>query len=260
MGLRRRGYTPEAIRAFCERIGVGRGDSWIEMSVLEESVREDLNDRAPRAMAVLKPLKVVIDNYPEDRVEEFPAANHPQKPEMGTRLVPFCREIHIEQDDFQENPQKGFHRLAPGQEVRLRYAYIVKCTGVVKDDSGAVTEVHCSYDPDTHTGGPAAGRKVKGTIHWVSARHGVTAEVRLYDRLFTVANPGGEDWKGLLNPASMEVLASCRLEPGLGKALPEERYQFERCGYFCADARDSRPGAPVFNRTVTLRDSWTQKQ
>jgi glutaminyl-tRNA synthetase len=260
MGLRRRGYTPEAIRAFCERIGVGRGDSWIEMSVLEESVREDLNDRAPRAMAVLKPLKLVIDNFPEESVEEFLAANHPQKPEMGTRSIPFCREIFIEQDDFQEAPQKGFHRLAPGQEVRLRYAYIVKCTGVVKDETGSVTEVHCSYDPDTHTGGPAAGRKVKGTIHWVSARHGVTAEVRLYDRLFTEANPGGDDWKGLLNPASMELLSSCRLEPGLGNALPEERYQFERCGYFCVDPRDSTPGAPVFNRTVTLRDSWTQKQ
>jgi glutaminyl-tRNA synthetase len=260
MGLRRRGYTPEAIRSFCERIGVGRGDSWIEMSVLEESVREDLNDRAPRVMAVMKPLKLVIENYPEDRVEEFTAANHPQKPEMGTRLVPFCREIFIEQDDFQETPQKGFHRLALGQEVRLRYAYIVKCTGMVKDGSGAVIEVHCSYDPDTHTGGPAAGRKVKGTIHWVSARHGVTAEVRLYDRLFTVANPGGEDWKGLLNPASMEVLTDCRLEPGLGNAHPEERFQFERCGYFSVDPRDSRPGAPVFNRTVTLRDSWTQKQ
>jgi glutaminyl-tRNA synthetase len=260
MGLRRRGYTPEAIRAFCERIGVGRGDSWIEMSVLEESVREDLNDRAPRAMAVLKPLKLVIDNYPEDRVEEFQSANHPQKPEMGTRSIHFCREIHIEQDDFQENPQKGFHRLAPGQEVRLRNAYIVKCTGVIKDESGTVVEVHCDYDPDTHTGGPSSGRKVKGTIHWVSARHGVTAEVRLYDRLFTDANPGGDDWKGLLNPASIEVLDSCRIEPGLGKALPEERYQFERCGYFSVDARDSRPGAPVFNRTVTLRDSWTQKQ
>jgi len=260
MGLRRRGYTPDAIRAFCDRIGVGRGDSWIEMSVLEESVREDLNERAPRAMAVLKPMKLVIDNYPEDRVEEFQAYNHPQKPEMGTRSIYFCREIHIEQDDFQENPQKGFHRLAPGQEVRLRYAYIVKCTGVVKDESGAVVEVHCSYDPDTHTGGPAAGRKVKGTIHWVSARHGISAEVRLYDRLFSVANPGGDDWKGLLNPASVEVLTDCRLEPGLGNALPEERYQFERCGYFSVDPGDSRPGAPVFNRTVTLRDSWMQKQ
>ena len=258
MGLRRRGYTPGAIRAFCERIGVGRGDSWIEMSVLEESVREDLNERAPRAMAVLRPLKLVIDNYPEDRVEEFQSANHPQKPEMGTRSIHFCREIHIEQDDFQENPQKGFHRLAPGQEVRLRNAYIVKCTGVIKDVSGVVTEVHCDYDPDTHAGGPASGRKVKGTIHWVSARHGVAAEVRLYDRLFTVANPGGDDWKGLLNHASMEILSTCRIEPGLADALPEAYYQFERCGYFCVDVRDSRPGSPVFNRTVTLRDTWAK--
>jgi glutaminyl-tRNA synthetase len=258
MGLRRRGYTPEAIRAFCERIGVGRGDSWIEMSVLEESVREDLNDQAPRAMAVLKPLKLVIENYPEDRVEEFTAANHPQKPEMGSRLIPFCREIFIEQDDFQEMPQKGFHRLAPGQEVRLRYAYIVKCSKVVKDERGDVVEVHCDYDPETYTGGPAAGRKVKGTIHWVSARHAVTAEVRLYERLFSVANPAGDEWKALLNPKSVEILTECRLEPGLRNAVLEERYQFERTGYFTVDSKDSRTGAPVFNRTVTLRDSWVK--
>jgi glutaminyl-tRNA synthetase len=260
MGLRKRGYTPEAIRAFCERIGVGRGDSWIEMSVLEESVREDLNVRAPRVMAVLRPLKLVIDNYPGDRVEEFQAANHPQNPEMGSRMIPFCSEIYIEQDDFQEIPEKGFHRLAPGQEVRLRYAYIIKCTGVVKDEAGDVVEVHCDYDPDSHSGGPAAGRKVKGTIHWVSGRHALTAEVRLYDRLFSVANPGGDDWKGLLHPNSVEVLAACRLEPALGNAVAEERYQFERTGYFSVDPKDSRPGAPVFNRTVTLRDSWAKKQ
>jgi glutaminyl-tRNA synthetase len=260
MGLRRRGYTPEAIRAFCERIGVGRGDSWIDMSVLEESVREDLNERAPRAMAVLKPLKLVIDNYPDDCLEEFEAANHPQHPEMGSRLIPFCRELFIERDDFQEMPQKGFHRLAPGQEVRLRYAYIVKCSGVVKNDAGDVVEVHCDYDPDTYTGGPTAGRKVKGTIHWASARHALTAEVRLYDRLFSVANPGGDDWKGLLHPNSVEVLTACRIEPGLGIAIGEERYQFERMGYFTVDSKDSRPGVPVFNRTVTLRDSWAQKK
>jgi len=260
VGLRRRGYTPESIRAFCERIGVGRGDSWIEMGVLEESVRDDLNEKAPRAMAVLKPLKLVIENYPEDRAEEFQAANHPQKPEMGTRSIPFCREVYIEGDDFQETPEKGFHRLSPGQEVRLRYAYIVKCTGVEKDESGRVIEVRCSYDPDTYTGGPGAGRKVKGTLHWVSARHCITAEVRLYDRLFSVANPGGDDWKRLLNPGSMELLTYCRLEPGLAEAKPEELFQFERCGYFCADLKDSRPNAPVFNRTVTLRDSWTQKK
>ncbi|MGD0843579.1 MAG: glutamine--tRNA ligase/YqeY domain fusion protein [Geobacteraceae bacterium] len=254
MGLRRRGYTPEAIRAFCERIGVGRGDSWIDMSVLEESLREDLNERAPRVMAVLNPLKLVIDNYPVNRLEEFAAANHPQHPEMGSRLIPFCRELYIERDDFQEMPQKGFHRLAPGQEVRLRYAYIVKCSGIVKDEAGNVVEVHCTYDPDSHAGGPASGRKVKGTIHWVSARHAMAAEVRLYDRLFTVANPTGDEWKGLLNPNSVEILCACRLEPGLGNALPEERYQFERMGYFSVDGKDSRPGAPVFNRTVTLRD------
>jgi len=260
MGLRRRGYTPEAIRAFCERIGVGRGDSWIDMSVLEESVREDLNACAPRVMAVLRPLKLVIDNYPDDRVEEFQAANHPQNPEMGSRMIPFCREVYIERDDFQEIPEKGFHRLAPGQEVRLRYAYIVKCTKVLKDEAGDVVEVHCDYDPDSHSGGAAAGRKVKGTIHWVSARHALTAEVRLYDRLFSVANPGGDDWKGLLHPNSVEVLAACRLEPALSSAVAEERYQFERMGYFSVDPKDSRPGAPVFNRTVTLRDSWTKKQ
>jgi glutaminyl-tRNA synthetase len=258
MGLRRRGYTPEAIRAFCERIGVGRGDSWIEMSVLEESVREDLNERAPRVMAVLKPLKLVIENYPEDRAELFTAANHPQKPEMGSRPIPFCREIFIEQDDFQEIPQKGFHRLAPGQEVRLRYAYIIKCTKVVKNEAGDVVEVHCNYDQDTYTGGPAAGRKVKGTIHWVSARHAVTAEVRLYDRLFDVANPAGDEWKSHLNKKSEEILTECRLEPSLGNAVLEERYQFERTGYFTVDPMDSRPGVPVFNRTVTLRDSWVK--
>jgi glutaminyl-tRNA synthetase len=211
-------------------------------------------------MAVMRPLKLVIENYPEDRTEEFQAANHPQKPEMGMRSIPFCREVYIEHDDFQETPEKGFHRLSPGQEVRLRFAFIVRCTGVVKDESGRVVEVRCVYDPDTYTGGPAAGRKVKGTIHWVSARHGIAAEVRLYDRLFSVANPGGDDWKGLLNPGSMEILSDCRLEPGLAEAVPEDRFQFERCGYFCADIKESRPGAPVFNRTVTLRDSWTQKK
>jgi glutaminyl-tRNA synthetase len=259
VGLRRRGYTPEAIRNFCERIGVGRSDSWIEMGLLEECVREDLNERAPRAMGVLRPLKLVIENFPEDRVEEFEAANHPQQPEMGSRAIPFCRELFIEQDDFMEVPAKGFHRLAPGQEVRLRYAFIVKCTGVVRDAEGGIAEVRCTYDPDTHTGGPAAGRKVKGTIHWVSARHAVSAEVRLYDRLFSVPNPSGEEWKGTINPASVEIVTSCRLELSLAGALPGSRYQFERQGYFCVDARDSRPGMPVFNRTATLRDSWNRQ-
>ncbi|HEY6837457.1 MAG TPA: glutamine--tRNA ligase/YqeY domain fusion protein [Geobacteraceae bacterium] len=256
VGLKRRGYTPEAIRAFCERIGVGRSDSWIDMSILEESVREDLNERAPRAMAVLRPLKLVIENYPAEQVEEFNVANHPQKPEMGSRKVPFCCEAWIEQDDFMEEPVKGFKRLVPGGEVRLRNAYIVKCTQVVKDQAGAVVEVRCTYDPDSHTGGATADRKVKGVIHWVSARHAVEAEVRLYDRLFAVANPAGDDWKSCLNPASVEVLTGCRIEPSLEDTLPESRYQFERQGYFCADEKDSVPGRPVFNRTVTLRDSW----
>ncbi|KAF0221379.1 MAG: glutaminyl-tRNA [Geobacteraceae bacterium] len=258
VGLRRRGYTPDAIRSFCERIGVGRSDSWIDMSILEESVREDLNERAPRAMAVLRPLKLVIDNYPEDLVEEFTVANHPQKPEAGSRTIPFCREVWIETDDFLEEPPKGFHRLAPGQEVRLRYAYIVRCTGVVRDGAGNVIEVRCSYDPDTHTGGPAAGRKVKGVIHWVSALHAIEAEVRLYDRLFTEPNPAGDEWKSFVNLHSVEILTSCRLEPSLKEAAPESRYQFERQGYFCVDAKDSTPGKPVFNRTVTLRDSWAK--
>jgi len=258
VGLRRRGYTPESIRNFCERIGVGRSDSWIDMSILEESVREDLNERAPRAMAVLRPLKLVIDNYPSGEAEWFTAANHPQIPEMGSREIPFGRELYIEQDDFMEEPVKGFHRMAPGQEVRLRYAYIVRCTGVEKNAAGDIVAVHCSYDPDSRTGGPAAGRKVKGTIHWVSAGHAITAEVRLYDRLFAVANPAGDDWKSCLNPNSMEVLNDCRLEPALAEAKPESRYQFERQGYFCVDTAGSNPGAPVFNRTVTLRDSWSK--
>jgi glutaminyl-tRNA synthetase len=256
VALRRRGYTPGSIRSFCNRIGVGRSDSWIEMGLLEECVREDLNERAPRAMAVLHPLKLVIVNYPEEQSEEFVAANHPQRPEMGSRTIQFCKEVYIERDDFLETPSKGFHRLAPGQEVRLRYAYIVKCTDVVKDDRGEIVEVRCTFDPETRTGGPAAGRKVKGTIHWVSARHAMTAEVRLYDRLFTVANPEGDDWKVTLNPDSVRILPACRIEPGLAAGRPEESFQFERQGYFCVDAKDSLPGAPVFNRTVTLRDSW----
>jgi glutaminyl-tRNA synthetase len=258
VGIRRRGYTPESIRNFCERIGVGRSDSWIDMSILEESVRADLNERAPRAMAVLRPLKLVIENFPEGAAEEFTVANHPQRPELGSRVVPFSREVWIERDDFMEEPVKGFKRLVPGGEVRLRNAFIVTCTGVVKDGAGNVVEVRCTYDPDTRTGGPAADRKVKGVIHWVSARHALTAQVRLYDRLFADPNPAGDDWKGFLNPASIEVLDDCRLEPSLAAAAPEDRFQFERQGYFCADLRDSAPGKPVFNRTVTLRDTWTK--
>ncbi|UFS72366.1 glutamine--tRNA ligase/YqeY domain fusion protein [Geomonas sp. RF6] len=259
VGLRRRGYTPESIRNFCETIGVGKSDSWIDMSLLEESVREDLNVRAPRAMAVLRPLKVVIEGYPEGETEEFEAANHPNDPTMGVRKVPFCREVYIERDDFMEEPVKGFFRLAPGQEVRLRYAYLVRCTEVIKDDQGEVVEVRCSYDPASRGGSAPDGRKVKGTIHWVSARHAVEAEVRVYDRLFTTSNPGNGDYRTVLNPNSKETLTAY-LEPSLAQAEKESRFQFERLGYFYADLVDSRPGAPVFNRTATLRDSWGKGQ
>ena len=261
MGLRRRGYTPASIRAFCERIGVGRGDSWIEMSVLEDCLREDLNENAPRAMAVLRPLKVVIDNYPEGRTEEFDAANHPQKPEMGSRKVTFSRELYIERDDFMEQPTKGFFRMTPGAEVRLRYAYIVRCTGVVTDDRGNVLEVHCQYDSESRGGTAADGRKVKGTIHWVSASHSVKAEVRLFDCLFTDANPdrGGIDYKQFLNPDSVEILTDCRLEAGLANADESTQVQFERLGYFTPDTRDSAPGKLVFNRSVTLKDTKAKK-
>jgi glutaminyl-tRNA synthetase len=261
MGIRRRGYTPEAVRAFCELIGVGRSDSWIDMSILEECVRSDLNDRAPRAMAVLKPLKVVIDNYPEGRTEEFEAANHPQKPEMGSHTVTFSRELFIEQDDFLEEPPKGFFRMTPGSEVRLRYAYIARCTGVVKDDHGAVVEVHCTYDPASRGGSAADGRKIKGTIHWVSQAHAIDAEVRLFDRLFSDPNPdrGGADYKQFLNPLSVQILGAAKLEAGLADADLETRFQFERQGYFRPDPVDSKPGKPIFNRIVTLKDTWTKK-
>ena len=260
VGLRRRGFTPAAIRSFCERIGVGKSDSWIEMGVLEDCAREDLNASAPRALAVLNPLKVIIDNYPEGQVEEFDAANHPQRPEMGTRKVPFSRELYIERDDFLEEPPKKFFRLAPGREVRLRFAYFIRCERVVKDpQSGEILELHCSYDPQTRGGNAADGRKVKGTIHWVSASHALQAEVRLYDRLFGEPNPGSRetDYRQQLNPASLQVLADCRVEPGLAGAEPESRFQFERQGYFSVD-RESTAERPVFNRTVTLRDSWAK--
>ncbi|BEH11899.1 MULTISPECIES: glutamine--tRNA ligase/YqeY domain fusion protein [Geobacter] len=259
MGIRRRGFTPEAIRSFCDTIGVGRSDSWIDMSILEESVRQDLNERAPRVMAVLRPLRLVIENYPEGEAEDLTIAYHPQRPDLGGRPVPFGRELFIERDDFMEVPPKGFKRLSPGEEIRLRGAYIVKCTGVERDGEGNVTTVRCTYDPETRSGLPGSERKVKGVIHWVSATHAVTAEVRLYDRLFTVPNPSGDDWKELLNPLSVEIVRDCRLEPSLALARPEDRFQFERQGYFCADRVDSQPGAPVFNRTVTLRDSWAKK-
>jgi glutaminyl-tRNA synthetase len=261
MGIRRRGYTPAAVRVFCERIGVGRSDSWIDMSILEECVREDLNETAPRVLAVLRPLKVVIDNYPVDQAEEFEAANHPQKPDMGSRMVTFSRELFIEQDDFAEEPPKGFFRMTPGSEVRLRYAYIVRCTGVVKDEGGKVIEVHCQYDPDSRGGSAADGRKIKGTIHWVSAPHALDAEIRLFDRLFTDPNPdrGGVDYKQFLNPDSTEILPASKLEAGMATADIETRFQFERQGYFRLDPQDSLPARLVFNRIVTLKDAWTKK-
>ncbi len=261
-GLRRRGYTPEAIRAFCEHIGVGKRDAVVEMALLEHFIREDLNRRAPRVMAVLRPLRVVIDNYPEGRLEELEAVNNPEDPRAGTRMVPFSRAIYIEQDDFREIPPKKFYRLAPGQEVRLRYAYIIKCVGVVKDErTGEVVEVHCTYDPETRSGSSQAGRKVKGTLHWVSAAEAKDAEVRLYDHLFLQPNPGdtpeGEDYTASLNPHSLERLPGCKVEPSLADRPPGSRFQFERQGYFCVDP-DSSAGRLVFNRTVALRDTWAK--
>jgi len=260
-GLRRRGYTPEAIRNFCERIGVAKNDSIIDMALLEHCIREDLNETSPRVIAVLRPLRLVIDNYPEGKIEEFDCPYHPQNPEMGSRKVPFSRELFIEQEDFMEKPAKKFYRLAPGKEVRLRYGYFIKCVNIVKDPStGEVTEVHCTYDPETRSGFAPDGRKVDATIHWVSAGHSLPTEVRLYDRLFRVANPmeGGSDFTEHLNPKSLEVLKTCRVEPSLKGAAPGSRFQFERVGYFCLDPGDPSDKALVFNRTVTLRDTWAK--
>ena len=262
-GLRRRGYTPESIRHFCEHIGVAKRNSVIEMAMLEHSVREDLNKRAPRVMAVLHPLKIVIDNYPEGQTEELNAVNNPEDPSAGIRQVPFSRVVYIEQDDFREDPPRKFFRLAPGREVRLRYAYIIKCVDVVKDENGDVVELHCTYDPDTRSGGSAETRKVKATLHWVSAEHAVSAEVRLYDSLFIKPDPEnveeGHSYTDFLNPNSLAILPSCQLEPSLAGAEVGSRYQFERIGYFCVDP-DSTEGSPVFNRTVTLRDTWAKIQ
>ena len=260
-GMRRRGYTPEAIRDFCDRIGIAKNDSTVDMALLENCVREDLNEKAPRVMAVLRPLRVFIDNYPEGLVEEFDCPYHPQKLEMGVRKVPFSRVLYIEREDFMENPPKRYFRLAPGKEVRLRYGYFIKCASVVKDPgTGEVVEVHCTYDPKTRSGFAPDGRKVEATIHWVSAAHSLTVEVRLYDRLFRVADPlaGNSDFTEYLNPKSLEILKSCRVEPSLASATPGSRFQFERSGYFCVDAVDSSDKALVFNRTVTLRDSWAK--
>jgi glutaminyl-tRNA synthetase len=262
-GIRRRGYTPEAIRNFCERIGVGKKESVVDLGFLEHCLREDLNKRAPRVMAVLRPLRVVIDNYPEDRVEYLDAVNNPEDPGMGTRKVPFSRVLYIEREDFMEDPPKKFYRLAPGREVRLRYGYYVKCVDVVKDEkTGEVVEIHCTYDPATRGGGSPDGRRVKATLHWVSARHAIEAEVRIYDNLFLKANPNdveeGKSFLDYLNPGSLEVLRDCRLEPSLAGASPGAPYQFERMGYFCADSVDSTAERPVFNRTVTLKDTWAK--
>ena len=261
-GLRRRGYTPESIRTFCERIGVAKRDSIVDIALLEHCLREDLNKRAQRVMAVLRPLRVVIENYPTGQVEEMEAINNPEDPSMGTRQVPFSRVLYIEREDFREDPPRQFFRLAPGREVRLRYAYYITCTGVVKDEStGEVIELRCTYDPATRGGWAPDGRQVKSTIHWVSAARAVPAQVRLYDHLFLKPDPGadedGGDLAASLNPKSLEVLRGCQLEPGLAGATPGSRYQFERQGYFCVDL-DTRPGALVFNRTVTLRDTWAR--
>ena len=261
-GLRRRGYTPEAIKDFCERIGVARRNSLVDVALLEHCVREDLNKRAPRAMAVLRPLKLVIDNYPDDQVEELDAVNNPEDPSMGTRKVPFSKVLYIERDDFRENPPKDYYRLAPGREVRLRYGYYVTCVDVVKDNKGDIVEIHCTYDPATRGGWSPDGRKVKGTIHWVSARHAVPVEVRLYDHLFTREDmtnlDEGEDFRKYINPNSLQVLYPCYVEPSLANAPPESRYQFERLGYFAVDPVDSRKDRLVFNRIVTLKDTWSK--
>ncbi|MEE8432701.1 MAG: glutamine--tRNA ligase/YqeY domain fusion protein [Candidatus Desulfatibia sp.] len=264
-GLRRRGYTPEAIRGFCERIGVARRDSVVDMALLEYIIREDLNKWAARVMAVLRPLRVVIVNYPENQTEELEAINNPEDPGMGTRSVPFSRVLYIEQEDFREDPPKKFFRLAPGREVRLRYAYFIKCVDVIKDEqTGEIVELHCTYDPATRGGAAPDGRKVKATLHWVSAEHAINAQVRLYDNLFTVPNPteakDGRKFKDYINTNSLETLRDCRLEPSLAGAAPGSCYQFERVGYFCVDTFDSTDESLVFNRTVTLRDTWAKIQ
>ena len=260
-GMRRRGYTPEAIRTFCSRIGVSKTNGVVELGFLEHCLREDLNRRAPRVMAVLRPVKLVIENYPEGQVEQMEAVNNPEDPSAGTRPVPFSRELWIEQDDFRETPPKGYFRLYPGNEVRLRYGYVIKCTGCVKDEQGRVTEVRCTYDPATRGGNTPDGRRIKATIHWVSVPHAFDAEVRLYDNLFLKPDPDdtepGKDWTSNLNPNSLEVLEGCKMEPSLKSAKPGDRFQFERLGYFCVDP-DTTAERMVFNRTVGLRDTWAK--
>jgi glutaminyl-tRNA synthetase len=261
-GMRRRGYTPAAIRDFCEKIGVAKANSMIDLDLLNFCLREDLNRNSQRAMAVIRPLKVVLTNYPEDKIEEFDADNNPENPSTGTRKIPFSRELYIERDDFMEIPPKGFFRLAPGKEVRLKHAYYIKCEEVIKDASGEIAELRCTYDPESRGGGTPDGRKVKGTLHWVSAAHSVQAEVRLFSHLLLRENPDdveeGKDFMSILNPNSLEVLKNCRLEPALAGALPGNSFQFLRQGYFCVDSKDSAAGRPVFNRIVELKDSWAK--
>ncbi len=261
-GFRRRGYTPESIRLFADRIGVAKRDSMVEVGVLEDCIREDLNKKAARKMAVLRPLKVVIENYPEGKVEQFESVNNPEDPSMGSRQIPFSKVLYIEQDDFREDPPKGYHRMFPGSEVRLKGAYFVKCVNAAKNSAGEITEIHCTYDPTTQGGEAKDGRKVKGTIHWVSAAHAVEAEIRLYDHLFTKEDPGdveeGEDWKAGLNPGSLETLTVAKIEHSVIDAKPGDKFQFIRHGYFCVDTVDSKPDHLVFNRTVSLKDSWAK--
>ena len=261
-GMRRRGYTPESIRDFCERIGVAKANSTVEMALLEYCLREDLNKRATRVMVVLRPLKLTITNYPEGQIEELTAENNPEDPGSGTRKILFCRELYIEQEDFMEDPPKKFFRLAPGKEVRLKHAYIIKCEEVIKDSNENITELKCTYDPDSKTGGSTAGRKIKGTLHWVSAQHAKKAEVRMYNHLFVNENPANDQGHPTLNSGlntdSLEILRDCRIEPSLEEAKPGDRFQFLRMGYFCADSKEFTPDSPVFNRAVTLRDSWAK--
>ena len=261
-GMRRRGYTPESIRDFCERIGVAKSNSTVEMALLEYCLREDLNKRATRVMVVLRPLKLTIINYPEGQIEELTAENNPEDPDSGTRKILFCRELYIEQEDFMEDPPKKFFRLAPGKEVRLKHAYIIKCEEVIKDRNENITELKCTYDPDSKTGGSTAGRKIKGTLHWVSAQYAKKAEVRMYNHLFINENPANDQGHPTLNSGlntdSLEILRDCRIEPALEKAKPGDRFQFLRMGYFCADSKEFTPDSPVFNRAVTLRDTWAK--
>jgi glutaminyl-tRNA synthetase len=258
-GMRRRGYTPEAIRNFCTKIGVAKNDNLIDLSLLEHCVREDLNEKAPRVMGILRPLRVIIDNYPEEQTEEFECANHPQNPSMGMRMVPFSRELYIEDDDFNETPPKKYKRLGPGREVRLRNSYVIKFADMIKDEkTGKITEVHCTYDPQSRSNPLPDGRKVEGVIHWVSAQHAIPVEIRLYERLFIIPDlsAASDDYKNYLNPGSLEILPECYVEKSLASAQPGERFQFERLGYFCVDLKDTSSEKFVFNRTAQLRDSW----